>query len=334
MKKAVVLALLCCTAFSIAGCSNKEGDKKETQKVEQSAKEDEKKEVKDEVKDSFKLKIDDEEYTYPEDFTREGLSNKGITVKSGSKTFLTSYGQDGVVPVEYSNGMVTHYVPDAYLVDDIDKMYLSGVLYQAESIEVVGGIEKDSDYAGDLSTDNYYINDSYKMVLQTPEDGKTSLYISSLTEDGLYKANTEEKTEDILTVTDDKLIFENSDSVDYVVDSEILTFPREDYVRNRMMSYVPFRYGFTSDTPNYIIENVKDSESIIGVTLEDEKTGLKNFSIGDNFYKTVEKLGITGKEADDLDVVKVVSSNGDESLAVYLENDGNQLSQITIVEER
>lgn len=336
MKKLVVFALLCTMSLSVVGCSSSNEKEKEKPKVEKSKddKSSEKNEAKSEIKDSIKLEIDGLELNYPEDFSYTKLTSNGVSTNSQNSPMLTSYGEDGSVKVKYSNGVYTMYHPDAYIVPSIDSMYMTGMVYTGKDIKILGGINLENPDEMSSDSEKLYSNDSYTLTVKYDENSEIEgAVISANTEDSFYKADNSENLEGIPEYVITEGVFNDDGTIDYVVDSEILKYPSDMMVRNRMMPYVPFEYGFTNDVPNYILQNKDENQDIIGIVLnnnDEVDMGLEKVAIGTNFYEALETLGVTEKP--DTDIVKIVSDN-DNSLSVYLQNDGNVLSQITIVDE-
>lgn len=328
MKKAVVFALLLTMSLSVVGCSKEQVTKNEPAKKESNVTD---KDNETKVKDSVVFSIDGNELSYPQDFTYENLTSMGVSTTQKAP-FLTSYGEDGTTSIKYDNGLTVLYQPDNYVITDIDNMHITGFNYTGSDIKVLSGVDSESPQDTTSDTEKLFINDSFTVSMTyTQKNGEAVLEgasLSSNTEDNFYQASKEVKTEGITDLTVTNLL--NADgTINFVSNSEKMVFPSDNLPRNRMMPYVPLEIGFTNDVPNYILKNTDTTQDVIGIVLNEDNMGVSDIKIGDNFYQSLKKLGIE----DDVDTNIVRLSEEDEDLVVYLQNESNEVSQITIVTE-
>lgn len=276
------------------------------------------------------FKIGDKELEFPYDFTQNNLLVNGFTRNVGAHDGyrITSPDEDDSIDIKYSNGMTTSYVSDSIINHGVDMMYLKGFTYEGSDIEIVGGMTVAEPENSD--SDVTYSNAMYTVSMHRHDGQVTGMSLICNNAEYYYQAEPVDWNEFDIQEYEYDGICDTEGCVVYKTERGDEHFPSTYYRRNRSITNIPFTIGYSSDEPSLILHKTDDGEEVVGILFENKGDKVADFSIGGNFYEELENIGIDFKDLDN-DCVRFTS---EDSLAdIFVQNDGNEVSRIALVEK-
>lgn len=280
--------------------------------------------------DSIRLLLDGKELVFPDDFTYSKLSSGTLRVSGYDGTFIPTVDEDGILDLKYSDALHVKYYPDSYLVSNIDSMYLTGFTYSGEEIEILSDLSTfGEDNIGGENT-KVLTGLDYTVRLTERENGEKSISVVCDSPDKYFRLEQEyEVAEDIVEYDITEKELTRLGGITVKTGNDSIKFPEDISGMTSIPTTVKYNYAFFNENPTYIVEEVLTGNKICGIILVEDGTGLPFVKIGDSVFDTMEDLGFP--DGIDYKIIKLVSDDVD--FDIYLENKGNVVNKIMLVEK-